>query len=133
MANFNPASIKPASKSKEFASTVQKRDAKSVLAESILKQLDMFNDSKMAGHRWFKEGENEVAFSLRYANKALALEGMEGETRAVVAKNMFIEAMKYYREQVLAGKYDDQLATLSKALESKLDKMRATRAANAEK
>lgn len=125
---FNPSAIRPASKSTEFsASATNKRDPKSVLMASIDSQLAMFKEPKMDGKRWFTAGKAEIAFTLRYSNRALTL--VDNESKVVVPTNQFEAAMLYYKEQAGKGQFDAQLATLADAVGARGEKMKATRAA----
>lgn len=126
MAAFNPAAIKPASKSTEFGQTGNTRAAKDVLLAAIDAQLALYKDPKTEGRRWFTIGKSETMLTLRYGNKALVLK--DGEKSVVVPNDQFEPAMAYFKEQVGKEAYADQLTELEKGRAARTDKMRATRA-----
>jgi hypothetical protein len=126
MAAFNPAAIKPASKSTEFGQTGNTRAAKDVLLTGIDAQLALYRDPKAEGRRWFTIGKSETMLTLRYGNKALVLK--DGEKSVVVPNDQFEPAMAYFKEQVGKDAYADQLTELEKGRAARTDKMRATRA-----
>jgi hypothetical protein len=127
MSKFNPALIKPASQSTEFAVEPDaKRTAKVILLEGIDKQKALFADPKLDGRRWFTVGKVEVAISLKVANRPLKLIG--DEVRVAVPLANFDDAMAFYKAEVEAGKFDEQLTTLDGLREARTNKLRATRA-----
>lgn len=126
-AAFDPAQIVPASKSKEFSAAGNaQRSSKAILLAGITKQIKMFNDPSVEGRAWFKAGKSEVALTLRIASRQLKLAGEE--TRVVVPLDAFEAAMNYYKEQVEAGAFDDQLTEIDSKRSARLDKLRETRA-----
>lgn len=127
MAAFNPSMIVPASKSNEFAQSAQlERSAKSILLEGIERQLKLYKDPKADGRRWFTVGEKEIAISLRVNNKPLPIVGTE--TKVAVPVAHFEDAMKHFASEVKAGKFDAVLADADKAIASRREKLRKTRA-----
>lgn len=126
MAQFNPSAIKPASKSAEFSKAAGQRSARDVLLAGIDSQVALFKDPKAEGRRWFTAGQKEIAFSLRYSNRALVL--VDGEKQVVVPTDQFEAALTYYKGEVGKGVFDAQLAEMAKAVDARKDKMRATRA-----
>lgn len=129
MASFNPSAIVPASKSAEFgAGATKQRDPKAVLTASIDHQLALFKDPKADGKRWFTAGKSEIAFTIRYANKALVL--VDNEQKVVVPTGQFEAALTYYKAEAAKGTFDAQLGELAKSVEARGEKMRATRVAN---
>ena len=129
MAAFDPKNIKPASKSVEFNKAPGQRSAKATLLAGIDTQVKLFKDPKAEGRRWFQSGKTETAFSLRYGNKALVL--VDGEKQVVVPTADFEAALAYFKGEVAADKYADQLAVLEKAGAERTTKMQATRKAKA--
>lgn len=125
MAAFNPAMLVPASKSTEFNKLPGTRSAKATLLASIDNQLKLFKDPKADGRRWFQSGKTETAFTLRYGNKALILK--DGEKQLVVPTADFEAAMTYFKGEVEADKFADQLTELEAAGQAKSAKMRKTR------
>ncbi|MBB5709424.1 hypothetical protein [Sphingomonas xinjiangensis] len=126
MAAFNPASIKPASKSAEFSKQGNGRAAKDVLLSAIDTQLALFKDPKKEGRRWFTVGKSETLLTLRYSNRALVLK--DGEKSVAVPNDQFVGAMAYFKGEVEKGTYADQLTELEAANEERKTKMRNTRA-----
>ncbi len=127
MAAFNPSMIVPASKSNEFAQSAQsERSAKTILLEGIERQVKLYKDPKADGRRWFTVGEKEIAISLRVNNKPLPIVGTE--TKVAVPVAHFEDAMKHFASEVKAGKFDAALADADKAIASRREKLRKTRA-----
>lgn len=127
MANFNPAMIKPASKSAEFAASVEtERSAKTILLEGIAKQLKLFEDPKADGRRWFVRGNAECSITLRVNNRPIKLAGEE--TKVVVPVEQFAAAMAYYKAEVEKDSFKAQLEEADKGMATRRDKLRATRA-----
>jgi hypothetical protein len=127
MAAFNPAAIKPASKSTEFNKANNTRAAKDVLLAGIDGQLALYKDPKAEGRRWFTVGKTETLLTLRYGNKALVLK--DGETSVTFLNDQFEGAMAYYKDLVSRDAFKDQLAELEQSRSARTDKMRETRAA----
>jgi hypothetical protein len=127
MATFNPAAIKPASKSTEFGQSGNTRAAKDVLLAGIDAQLALYKDVSAEGRRWFTVGKSETLVTLRYGNKALVLK--DGEKSVTVPNDQFEGAMAYFKDQVTKDVYKDQLAELEKGRADRTNKMRETRAA----
>jgi len=128
MANFNPAMILPTARSAEFADAgEQKRSAKTILIEGIVKQIDFYANPTKEGRRWFVRGQKEVCLTLRIGNKPLKLNGEE--TKVVVPAEHFDAAMNHYKSEIEKGKFDAQLAEADKGMEERRDKLRATRSA----
>lgn len=126
MTAFNVANLKPASKSTEFASgNSAARSAKAVLLAGIDNQLALYKDAKKEGRRWFTVGKTEIAFSLRYQNKALKLFGEEKVVTCPV--DQFEGAMAHFRKEVEKGAYKDQLTVMEAAGSNRLEKMRKAR------
>lgn len=127
MATFNPNIIKAASKSVEFGEQRNVRSAKDVVLQGISRQLELFKDAKAEGKRWFVIGKSETLLTIRYSNKALVLK--DGEKQVAIPNGQLEAALEYFKGEVAADKYADQLAVMEKANEGRRDKMRATRAA----
>lgn len=127
MSQFNWNSVKPAGQVEEFAEkAVGRRSPQDILIENIDRQLDLFDDPKEDGRRWFTSGKTHTAFTIRFANKPLKLRGEE--TKMAVETAQFPDAMQYIKEQVKKGAYDAQLAEFEKLLDKRREKAAETRA-----
>lgn len=97
-------------------------------------QLAQFNSGRLPETRmgrakaWFKDNAGEVAMQVRFAGKAISL--MDGKDVVYVQKKDFKAAAKGLRAAMEAGQFDAELADLEKALGSRIEQRKATRAAN---
>ena len=126
MTTFSPSMIKPASKSTEFAATVEtERSAKTILLEGIAKQIKLFDNPKEDGRRWFTMGQKEVCVTLRVNNKPIKLVG--DETKVVVPVDQFGAAMEHFKAEVEKGSFKTQLEEADAGMNARREKLRKTR------
>lgn len=125
--------VKPASAFPEFQKTTsnKQKSAQEVVAAAIDKQIDLFKHPRTEGRRWFETKGDNVAFTVRYANRPLKLVG--DETTVAVPKAQFSEVMESIKADVENGAFKDQLAELEAGVKKRTESMRKTRAENKKK
>lgn len=119
--------VKPAHQVEGFAkSNVAKaRTPSAVVAQTIDKQIELFNKPRQEGRRMFRiEGEN-VAFTVRYANSPLKLLGEDKEV--AVPKDKFVEVLNAIKADVEKGAFNSQLDEMEKQVKARSLKMGETR------
>jgi len=126
-------SVKPANTLPEFqkASANAQKSASEVVSAAITKQIELFKAPRSEGRRWFEVKGDNVAFSVRYANRPLKLVGEE--TVLAVPKEQFVEVLNAIKQEVADGAFKGQLEEMEAAVRKRSEAMRKTRAANAKK
>lgn len=121
---------KPVAEFSEFKGGGAKKDrsAKSVLVASLDKQIALAKNPKAEGRRWFRVSGNNAAFTVRFANKPLKLDG--DDTELVVPANQLADIYGQIKVDAQEGYFDPQLAELEKMVAKRVEKMAATRAAS---
>ena len=99
-----------------------------VLVTSLDKQIALAKNPKAEGRRWFRISGNNAAFTVRFANKPLKLDG--DDTELVVPANQLADIYGQIKVDAQEGYFDPQLAELEKMVAKRVEKMAATRAAS---
>lgn len=122
--------VKPAHTFAEFqkGSARVPKSAQEVVSSAIDKQIELFKSPKAEGRRWFEVKGDNVAFTVRYANKPLKLVGEE--TNVVVPKGQFVDVMQSIKADVEKGEFKAQLDDIEAGVRKRTESMRKTRAKN---
>ncbi|WP_052742658.1 hypothetical protein [Sphingomonas sp. Ag1] len=119
--------VKPAHEVEGFSkgNVAKARTASAVVAQTIDKQIELFNKPRQEGRRMFRiEGEN-VAFTVRYANSPLKLLGEDKEV--AVPKDKFVEVLNAIKADVEKGAFNPQLEAMEQQVKARSAKMGETR------
>lgn len=138
MANFDPKLLAPASTVAAFSKDAGRRTTKQVAIANIDRMISQAKDPAVEGKRNFTTDKDMTKFSIRVSNVPLELavfvDGKPATTReASVPTKSFPDALGYFKAEIEAGRYDEQLTALDGKRDARVAKLQSTRAANKEK
>lgn len=119
--------VKPAHQVEGFAKSnaAKARTPRAVVAQTIDKQIELFNKPRQEGRRMFRIEGGNVAFTVRYANSPLKLLGEDKEV--AVPKDKFVEVLNAIKADVEKGAFNSQLDEMEKQVKARSLKMGETR------